>query len=118
MDAVLITQVLMNLLENAVFHAKGMRNLWLTVETDNSHAYFSVKDDGCGVDPERLSHIFNSIPDGRNNADSGRSNMGIGLSVCAAIIHAHGGEVHAENLKDGGMNFGFVLSLEEEHERK
>ena len=49
MDAMLISQVLMNLLENAVFHAKGMKNLWLRVEVKGLWAYFYVEDDGCGI---------------------------------------------------------------------
>ena len=114
MDAMLTQQVLINLLENAVFHAKGMENLWLTVELRNDKVLFTVADDGCGIQPERIDRLFtgNQSPDTR--ADSARSNMGIGLSVCAAIVKAHGGEIWAENRESGGAAFCFTLELEEE----
>ena len=65
MDAMLISQVLMNLLENAVFHAKGMENLRLRVEVKGSWAYFYVEDDGCGIPEEKLSRLFTGMLDNR-----------------------------------------------------
>jgi len=113
MDPVLIEQVLMNLLENAVFHAHGMRNLWLRVELRNRHAVFSVEDDGCGISEERMTHLFTGLLDSETPADSTRSNMGIGLSVCRTIIKAHGSELKAANRPDGGAVFRFALEMEE-----
>ena len=96
MDAVLIEQVLMNLLENAVQHAKGMKTLELHVFVLGDKAvfqdYFSVKD--APVDNQKRS-------------------MGIGLAVCASIIKAHGGVITAENRKEGGCCIRFALGLEE-----
>lgn len=113
MDPVLIQQVLMNLLENAVFHARGMANLWLRVTLKGATAVFCVEDDGCGIAPERLSQLFSSQLNSANTADTGRSNMGIGLSVCHTIIKAHGGEIHAANRPEGGAVFCFTLEMEE-----
>ena len=113
MDPVLIEQVLMNLLENAVFHARGMRNLWLRVEIHNKYAVFSVEDDGCGIPDERMEHLFTGLLDSEAPADSARSNMGIGLSVCRTIIKAHGGELKAGNRTGGGAEFRFALEMEE-----
>ena len=53
----------------------------------------------------------NTVP-----ADGSRSNMGIGLSVCAAIIKAHGSEIYATNNPNGGASFSFALEMEECHE--
>ncbi len=113
MDAMLMEQVLMNLLENAVFHAEGMQNLWLQVSTQGTQAVFSIKDDGCGIAPERLPSLFTGLLDSEAPTDSGRSNMGIGLSVCSAIIKAHGSEIHARNNLGGGAEFSFSLEMEE-----
>ena len=113
MDPVLIEQVLMNLLENAVFHAHGMKNLWLTVETKGNNALFTVADDGCGIPPERLPHLFTGLLDSEAPVDSSRNNMGIGLSVCSTIVKAHGGEIQAGNSRTGGAFFRFMLELEE-----
>ena len=116
MDAVLIEQVLMNLLENAVFHAHGMQNLWLTVELVGHKAVFSVADDGCGIPAERLPHLFTGLLDSEAPIDSTRNNMGIGLSVCSTIVKAHGGEMRAENRPSGGAVFRFALELEETYD--
>ena len=113
MDPVLIEQVLMNLLENAVFHARGMRNLWLRVEIQNRNAIFTVEDDGCGISEARMAHLFTGLLDSEAPADSARSNMGIGLSVCRTIIKAHGSELKAANRRDGGALFRFTLEMEE-----
>ena len=113
MDPMLIEQVLMNLLENAVFHARGMRHLWLRVELRNRQAVFFVEDDGCGISEERMPHLFAGLPDSAAPADAARSNMGIGLSVCRTIIKAHGGELKAANRREGGAVISFALEMEE-----
>jgi len=113
MDPVLIEQVLMNLLENAVFHAHGMQNLWLTITLDQNLAVFSVEDDGCGIPPDRIAHLFTGMLDSETPADNARSNMGIGLSVCRTIVKAHGGELKAGNRPGGGAVFRFTLEMED-----
>lgn len=114
MDGILIEQVLINILENSVIHAKGMTRIDLRVDTEDNKVFFSVSDDGCGIDPEYITHIFDGgyIP-ADVEADSRRKNAGIGLSVCATIIKAHGGTITAENLPKGGCRFTFCLDLEE-----
>jgi two-component system sensor histidine kinase KdpD len=113
MDPMLIEQVLMNLLENAVFHAHGMKNLWLRVIQKEGKAVFSVEDDGCGIPPERMAHLFTGLLDSEAPTDSSRSNMGIGLSVCNTIVKAHSGEMKAQNRPEGGAAFSFALEMEE-----
>ena len=112
MDPMLIEQVLMNLLENAVYHAQGMENLWLRVETTENKAVFYVEDDGCGIPQERMQELFTGLLDSAVPMDSGRSNMGIGLSVCRTIVKAHGGEMMAANRPGGGAVFSFALEME------
>lgn len=113
MDAMLIEQVLINILENAVDHATGMTELKLSVTTGNNMAFFCVSDNGCGISTDRLDELFTGYLDQDSApADGSRSNMGIGLSVCAAIIKAHGSEIHAENNPSGGVSFSFALELE------
>ena len=93
MDPLLIEQVIINLFENAVVHAKGMTELSLKVTVDGRTAVFEVEDNGCGIPKERLDRLFTGYFEQKNaSADSRRSNMGIVLSVCASIIKAHGGK--------------------------
>lgn len=113
MDAMLVEQVLYNLLENAVEHAEGMRRLELAVAEVPGGVEFAVRDDGCGIPRDRLDNIFTGyLGCGENRGDSKRRNMGIGLSVCATIIKAHGGRIYAENLSEGGAEFRFFLNME------
>ena len=113
MDATLIEQVLINILENAVHHAVGMTELTLSVTIEYPYAVFCIRDNGCGIPAERIANIFTGYLDRDSSpADSSRNNMGIGLSVCAAIIKAHDGEIHAKNPPSGGASFSFALRLE------
>ena len=104
----------MNLLENAVFHAKGMEKLLLRVEILENYAIFQVIDDGCGIPPERMDGLFSGRLDSTAPTDTSRSNMGIGLSVCSAIVTAHGSEITARNKPEGGAEFSFGLEMEEQ----
>lgn len=114
MDPMLIEQVLINILENAVQHAEGMTELKLRVFPAMGNAVFEISDNGCGIRDDRLGRIFT----GRDMADvyiaDGRKhNAGIGLSVCATIIRAHDGEIAAQNRPEGGALFRFTLAMEE-----
>ena len=120
MDAMLIEQVLINILENAMIHAKGMTELQLTVTCRDGLAEFCIRDNGCGILPERMEHLFTGYLDRKDTPTDGtRSNMGIGLSVCYTIVKAHGSEIFAQNLAPHGAAFCFSLEMEEmnEHEQ-
>lgn len=113
MDAILIEQVILNILENAIRHAKGMTWLLLRVYKNADLACFEISDDGCGIDNDRLDRIISGtyVPD--QSSDKSRRNSGIGLSVCSTIIKAHGGKIEAENRNGGGAIFRFMLKSEE-----
>lgn len=114
MDAVLIEQVLTNLLENAVIHAEGMTTLELAVRPEGKLFHFTVRDDGCGIPADRLDDLFTGyLGSSSRQGDSARRNMGIGLSVCSTIIKAHGGSIRAANRPGGGAEFTFTLTTEE-----
>ena len=111
-DAELIEQVLLNLFENAVFHGKRVRSIVLTVSEVDGKARFCVRDDGAGIESARLAHLFDGrILGSDESMGDRRRNMGIGLSVCSAIIKAHGGEITAHNAPGGGAQFDFLLDL-------
>ena len=113
LDAVLIEQVLVNMLENAVQHAEGMTELILKVFVEGNKAIFEIIDDGCGISKERMANIFTGYFEKKDApADNQKSSMGIGLSVCASIIKAHEGDISVENRKSGGCIFRFVLKME------
>ena len=114
MDAVLICQVLTNLLENAVLHGRTTSRITVRVTSGAGRAKFAVEDDGAGIDAEALPLLFEDKPAGAAPVDSkGRHNMGIGLTVCRTIVKAHGGDMSAANRPGGGAVFWFELPLTE-----
>ena len=113
-DAILIGQVITNLLENAVQHGKGMTKLSLRVFTKGDIVVFEIADNGCGIDSKYMETLFTGYYISEQEiVDSQKKNAGIGLSVCATIVKAHGGSISAENLKTGGAVFRFTLKREE-----
>lgn len=114
MDAVLICQVLTNLLENAALHGRTTSRITVRVTSGAGRAKFVVEDDGGGIDAEALPLLFEDKPAGAAPVDSkGRHNMGIGLTVCRTIVKAHGGDMSAANRPGGGAVFWFELPLTE-----
>ena len=114
MDAMLIEQVLINLLENAVLHGKGLTQIRLSVSVDGELAVFEVRDNGCGIPQEKLTRVFTGYFGSNDQmADQAKRNAGIGLSLCATIIRAHGGTISAENDPAGGAVFRFTMNTEE-----
>lgn len=112
MDPILIEQVLSNLIENAVIHGKTTTAIHLRAEkTEDGFAAFSVRDNGQGIPPALLPHLFDySIRHASPPTGDGKRNMGLGLSVCSAVVKAHGGRLTAHNHPDGA-EFIFCLPM-------
>lgn len=116
MDATLIEQVLINMMENVVIHAKGATEIVISVCREGSVARFTVEDDGAGIDESVLPKLFEELfPHAAEKNADGRRSMGIGLSACMSVVQAHGGTMYAENRPEGGARVCFVLPLEEEN---
>ena len=114
MDGVLIEQVLVNLLENAVLHGKTYTKIWIIVTHTPGRVEIAVEDDGQGIKESVLPVMFEGkISSDEEESDSKR-NMGIGLSVCHSIVKAHKGGMHAENRAEGGARISFWLPMNEE----
>lgn len=112
MDAMLIEQVLINLMDNAVTHGETTTKISISVNSDDRFARVRVSDNGKGIDMRLLDHLFDgSLPlSGGRCADESRY-MGIGLSVCKTIVEAHGGTIFAQNRPGSGAEFIFTLEL-------
>ncbi len=115
MDATLIEQVILNLLENAVIHG-GATWIALRVTRDRDGVRFTVADNGCGIAREKLPVLFDgALSASPRGGSDGKRNMGIGLSVCRTVVMAHGGSMAAENdAETGGGRVSFTLPLKEE----
>ena len=114
MDAVLIEQVLINLIENAIVHSQSTEPVECYVEDEDTKVAFHVRDYGIGIPPEKLVTIFDgsSYSWTASASADGRKGMGIGLSICKTIINAHGGSIGAVN-QTVGAEFYFTLPKEE-----
>lgn len=111
MDAILIEQVLLNLLENAIIHSQSRKPILCYVEDDAQTVTFHVKDFGIGIAEDRLHDIFDGAPYiGSSESDSNKG-MGIGLSICKTIITAHDGSINVRN-HEHGAEFYFSLPKE------
>lgn len=116
MDGVLIEQVLVNLLENAVLHGKTITKIWIMVTHEPGQMIVSVEDDGQGIREEVLPVMFEGqIQSVDGEEYDAKRNMGIGLSVCRSIVNAHKGSMSAENRREGGARVMFWLPMEEEY---
>ena len=113
MDGLLIEQVLVNLMDNAVIHGKVTSRITLRVKDLSNSAGFFVRDNGCGIAPEVLPHLFDgSLEPGSGQANDSNRYMGLGLAVCRTIVEAHGGTITALNHANGA-EFMFTLPKEE-----
>jgi two-component system sensor histidine kinase KdpD len=110
-DAVLLQQVIVNLLDNADKYSPPGLPIDISVETAPSGLSITVADSGLGI-PEHLQEkIFDKFF--RIHAESAQSGVGLGLSICRAIVEAHGGEIHATNRGMGGAVFQLHLPVPE-----
>ena len=110
-DANLIVQVFSNLFDNIAKYTPPGTKVYVSAMMDGMYVRVLVEDEGPGLpvgDPERLFDKF------QRGSDEGTVvGVGLGLAICQAIIHAHGGEIEAQRREGGGARFDFTLPAEE-----
>ena len=109
MDPLLVRQVMINLLENAIRHSGDRDHIQMRLYREEDWAVAEVRDRGRGLSPEVLQAVL-AGEDMPLSGDATRG-MGIGLSVCQSIIKAHGGFFTAGNRPEGGAVFRFGLPM-------
>jgi two-component system sensor histidine kinase KdpD len=111
-DAMLIERVLCNLLENAAKYTPAGSTIVIAAELPGGQPpqiAVSVRDDGPGLPPGQETAIFEKFT--RGERESARPGIGLGLAICRAIIHAHGGSIGAGRAEEGGAAITFTLPL-------
>jgi signal transduction histidine kinase len=104
-DKARITQVIANLLRNAISFTQGGR-ISIMSDTDNEQVVIRVRDTGSGISPEIYPKLFSKF------ATKSEKGTGLGLFISKSIIEAHGGMIWAENnMDDKGATFSFTLPL-------
>ena len=113
MEPLLIKQVMVNLLENAVRHSGDREHITLHLFRQDNWAVVEVRDRGKGLSPEICQAVQSGRPLSRDLSGDATRGMGIGLSVCQSIIKAHNGFFAAGNNPEGGAVFRFGLPMED-----
>jgi two-component system sensor histidine kinase KdpD len=109
MDLVLMTQVLVNLLENSMKYSPAATLIEIVASTDANRLIIEVADHGPGVPEKELQRVFDKFY--RIPVPEGAGGTGLGLSICKGIVEAHGGTIKAENLPGGGLKIVIHLPL-------
>ncbi len=101
-----IRQVLANLLAIDLRYSPAGGTIRLTGDTDGKNIVLVIQDDGPGIPPDDLPHVFERF---YKSTDSG--GMGLGLAIAKHLVEAHGGSITAENAPDKGTIFRILLPL-------
>ncbi|MCY4509209.1 MAG: response regulator, partial [Acidobacteria bacterium] len=120
-DGQRIVQVLNNLLANAARHAPELSTIRVAAVRDGVHVAVSVSDEGRGVPPEQLPHLFRKHAGaaGGGEGERGLGGYGLGLAICKGLVEAHGGRIWAESAGTGqGTRFTFTIPAAEETGRR
>ena len=113
MDARLIVQVLINLIDNAIKYTPSGSEIEISaVEGDNEIA-ITVADNGHGIADEIKPRVFDMFYTGAEKIADSRRSLGLGLALCKSIVNAHGGEITVTDNKPHGAVFTFTLPKEE-----
>jgi two-component system phosphate regulon sensor histidine kinase PhoR len=117
-DLLRFEQVMLNLLENAVAYSSPPRRVELAAEVEGDRMKVSVADNGIGIPPGDLPHVFERfyrVDKARNRRSGG---TGLGLSICQQIVEAHGGTIEAQSELGKGTTIVLRLPLESRRARR
>lgn len=109
MDAKLIVQVIINIVDNAIKYTPVGSNITITAEKRQDTVVVQIADNGDGIPDEVKPRVFDMFFCGTNKIADSRRSLGLGLSLCKSIIHAHGGEISVADHVPHGTIFTFSL---------
>ncbi|MBM6694372.1 sensor histidine kinase KdpD [Pseudoflavonifractor capillosus] len=108
-DAKLIVQVLINILDNAMKYTPPGSDIEIGWKQEGKFIYISVADNGPGIPDQAKPHIFDMFYSASNQIADSRRSMGLGLALCKSIVNAHGGEIMVSDHKPHGSIFTFSV---------
>ena len=111
MDAKLILQVIINIVDNAIKYTPVGSSIVISVGRKENMACISIADNGSGIPDEMKPKVFQMFFTGENKIVDNRRSLGIGLALCNSIIHAHGGTLSVTDSIPHGCIFVFTLPL-------
>lgn len=113
MDAKLIVQVVINIVDNAIKYTPKGSHIVIRTEKQEDKAVVSIADDGDGISDEMKERVFDMFYSGANKIVDSRRSLGLGLSLCKSIINAHGGNITISDNTPHGTVFTFTLPIGE-----
>ena len=113
MDARLIVQVVINIVNNAVKYTPSGSRISLSAARHGDFVHVEIADDGPGIPDEAKAKLFDMFYTADNLRGDGRRGLGLGLSLCKSIITAHGGAISVEDNRPRGSVFRFTLRASE-----
>ena len=111
MDARLISQVIINLVENALKYTPPGSSIAVSAERQGDRAVIRVADDGPGIPDSLKPRVFEMFFTGDRKVADSRRSLGLGLSLCRSIVGAHGGEITLTDNSPSGCIFSFTLPV-------
>ena len=108
-DAKLIVQVIINLVDNAIKYTPAGSVIEIHTEQKNKWVIVSVADNGPGIPDEQKPRVFDMFYSGANKVVDSRRSLGLGLSLCKSIVTAHGGTISVTDNQPNGTVFTFTL---------
>ncbi len=109
-DLTRLTQVVGNLLHNAAKYSQHSGRVWLSAERQGNEVLLRVKDEGVGIRPDLLSHVFDLFVQGDRSLERSQGGLGIGLTVVRKLVQMHGGSVTVHS-KGVGQGSEFTIRL-------
>lgn len=108
-DVRLVVQLLINLIDNAVKYTPAGSDIVICIERKDGWIVTEVRDNGPGIAKEQKAHVFEMFYSGANKVADSRRSLGLGLSLCRAIVTAHGGTITVTDNQPKGTVFTFTL---------
>jgi two-component system sensor histidine kinase KdpD len=109
MDARLVVQVIINIVDNAIKYTQEGSEIVITTEKAEDMVAVSIADNGPGIPDDMKPRVFDMFYSGANEIADSRRSLGLGLSLCRSIINAHGGEIFVTDNVPHGAVFTFTL---------
>ena len=113
MDARLISQVIINLVDNAVKYTPRGSLIMISAKNEGNNIKISVADDGPGIPDDQKKEVFSMFFTGNNRVVDCRRSLGLGLPLCESIVNAHGGKLVLMDNQPHGCIFTFTLEKSE-----
>ena len=110
-DRTRLYQLFFNLLDNAIRYSPESGKIWISVATQETWNVIEIRDNGQGIPPEDLPHIFDRFYRAKKDRARKTGGSGLGLSICQLIVKSHDGEIEVQSENGKGSIFRIKLPL-------